>query len=266
MTLAAAEAPRSRWPAPVRAARAAFVFLSRLPVGGFPYSADEWRWAAAHFPLVGVVIGAFGAGVYAAAHGLGSSVAAVLALTTTVLLTGAFHEDGLADTADAMGGAHGAKGVLEILKDSRVGSYGGTALVLTLLLRVSCLSQLGVMQALPALVLSHTFARTGPVWLMTTLPYVSLGAQAKGSSVAAASTPQAVVASIWALACGAAIAALDGGWWAAVSAAALAVASVNVVLRAWFRARVGGFTGDFLGAAEQVGESAVLLCVLGCVA
>src|SRR5262245_65000895 len=93
------------WPA-LRGVRAAFVSFSRLPLGGYPYAAREWRWAPAHLPLVGVVIGALSAGAWLLAQkaGLSSTLAATLAVGISILASGALHEDGLADAADGLGG------------------------------------------------------------------------------------------------------------------------------------------------------------------
>lgn len=246
--------------APLRGARAAFVFMTRIPVGGFPYSDADWRWAPAHFPLVGIVVGgccALGSAVLASVD---ATVAALFAVAVGVLLTGAFHEDGLADTADALGGSHGGKDLLEILKDSRIGTYGAVALMLALGLRVACLVALGV-AAPVALLLSHVFARTGPVWLIAGLPYVT-GSTAKGSAFAEAGWFQAFVATIWPLVVAVLVVALGGVGWGAVAVAAWVSALATLLLGVHFRARAGGITGDFLGATEQVVEGLVLLSVL----
>ncbi len=244
-------------PASIRGSRAAFVFLTRLPVGGFPYSAEDFRWAPAHFPLVGILVGALGSAVLWTATPLGSVLAAALAVTATVCATGAFHEDGLADTIDALGGAHGQKKILEILKDSRIGTYGATALCLSLVFRIGALSELGS-TGVPLLVLVNGLARTGPVWMMAALPYVS-GEGAKGASVArGGGLAQSAIAGLWMLvACGI-------GVWGGVRpivALALSVAMtlISLWLGRWFRARAGGITGDFLGATEQINEIALLL-------
>src|SRR6478609_6503675 len=88
-------------PAPVRAVRAAFVFFTRLPVGGFPYRKEDWKWAAAHAPFVGLVLGVALGLLERLLLPLGALPAAVLTIAVSLLLTGAFHEDGLADTSDA---------------------------------------------------------------------------------------------------------------------------------------------------------------------
>ncbi len=250
-----------RLPPQLRGLRAAFIFLTRISVGGFPYSAADFAWAPAYFPLVGLVVGGAGAAVLLGTAPLGQSLSAALALTTTVWLTGAFHEDGLADTADALGGAHGQKRILDILKDSRIGAYGAVAISLSLLLRTLGLAELGV-RAIFALPLAHALARTGPVWLMALLPYVT-GPDAKGSSVArGGKLPQATVATAFSLAVCAAYAAL--GWLDLRSLGLSLLASLlcAVWLGRKFVKRAGGIAGDFLGALEQVTELAVLVALL----
>jgi len=116
----------------LRGLPAAFGFLTRLPVGGFPFSPDELRWSSAHFPLVGAVLGAALAAVMMLSARAGTVVAATLAVSAGMLLTGAFHEDGLADTADALGGATDRDKLFVILRDSRIGSFGAAALCMAL--------------------------------------------------------------------------------------------------------------------------------------
>lgn len=255
-------------PPPLRALRAAFVFLTRLPVGGFPYSADDFRWTTAHFPFVGLVVGALGAGVLGLALPLGPELAALLALSVTVYCTGAFHEDGLADTLDALGGAHSKKKVLEILKDSRIGTYGGAGLVLSLTARFLALASLTkhslltpfgpVPSSLLLLPTVHALARVGPVFLMRFLPYASEEG-AKGASVAEGGrTPQLVVASLWGLLVSG-VGVRFGVPPLFYGAGGLLGAALLLHLGRRFRRAVGGFTGDFLGATEQFTEILLLL-------
>lgn len=248
----------SRRSLPLRSIRASFTFLTRLPLGGFPYSDEEFRWAPAHFPLVGSVVGGLAALVFLAGEPLGHVVAASLSVGAAMLTTGAFHEDGLADTMDAMGGATSAPRVFEILKDSRIGSYGTVAIFMVLLLRVTALAELG---DAVALIVAGCVARLGPVWLMATLPYVT-GADSKSSSLSRAGKVQVAVASLWV---GAVLAVLGALGLVSPLACALVVGLAlgsAYLLGRWFRARVGGVTGDFLGATEQVGEVLVLLALL----
>lgn len=252
----------------IRAMRAAVIFMSRIPAGGFPYSEEEFRAAPGHFPFVGLLVGACAAPALLLAPVLGAMLSACLALCVSVWVTGAFHEDGLADTADALGGAHSGKKMHDILKDSRIGTYGACALAFSLLIRTFALARLlevvGLDRTLLApvlLVLIHVLSRVGPVGLMASLPYVS-GEGAKGSSVAkGGALPHMIMSLFWGLS------ALIGAIFLGLSAslAALLVVVLLVVsggLRAWFKKRAGGFTGDFLGATEQVLEIALLLSLL----
>jgi adenosylcobinamide-GDP ribazoletransferase len=241
----------------IRGLPAAFAFLTRLPVGGFPYSTDELRWGSAHFPLVGAVLGAALAAVILLSARAGPIVAAALAVSVGMLLTGAFHEDGLADTADALGGASDREKVFLILRDSRIGSFGAAALCMVLLLRVALLSTLASAAPL-ALVLTQSLARLPPVWLMAVLPSVSPEG-AKSTAIARAGGPQVAVASGWvALLFGGAAAAKLLDW--RVLASLLVVAALTAAICGLrFIRRAGGLTGDFLGATEQVLECTLLL-------
>jgi adenosylcobinamide-GDP ribazoletransferase len=240
-------------PPPLRGARAAFAFLSRIPVGGFPYRPLDWRWAPAHFPLVGVVVGSLSALVFVVAHPLGSWLAAVLALATSIALTGAFHEDGLADSADGLGGAHEPEAVLAIMKDSRIGTYGALALGLSLCLRIAAIGPLKPSQA-GSIVLVHCLARIGPVWLLATQPYVSSQNASKGSVVAGTGMTQASVALLYGL-----LSLLICSWAGSIDALDAAVllgtlVLMTLLLARYFKARLGGVSGDLLGASEQLGE------------
>lgn len=242
----------------LRGGRAAAIFLTRVPLGGFPFSRDDWRWSSAYFPFVGLVLGGAQAVVFVCCIGAGPHVAATVAVIASLLLTGAFHEDGLADTADALGGGYTRERVFEILKDSRVGSFGASALVVVLLLRVLLLARLDGL-APWALIATQGASRVPPIWLMTVMPYVSGDAEAKSKLVARAGPAQAAVATFF------------GAVAVAVAAFALRlsfrdVATLTFVsllisgICGWrFRARLGGITGDFLGATQQVGECALLL-------
>ena len=258
----------------IRGARAAFVFMTRMPVGGFPYSAEEWRWASAWFPLVGLVIGGVCAAVWILVAPLGSWVAAITVLVVSILLTGAFHEDGLADTSDALGGAHDRAKIFVILKDSRVGAFGALALVVTVAFRLVLLAQLGsvapgdatpadALAAAPAaLLLAHCLARVGPVWLMVAMPYVS-DAAAKSRQVTRAGVGQCILASAIGVAAAWGLVAAGGSISATGALAAFAAMALATALCGWrFRVRAAGVTGDFLGAAEQVNEIVILIALL----
>jgi len=242
----------------LRGARAALVFLTRVPVGGFPYSTEEWRWASAWFPLVGLVVGGVCAAVWWLVAPLGPWVAAITVLVVSILLTGAFHEDGLADTADALGGAYDRAKIFVILKDSRVGAFGALALVISIAFRLVLLARLG--SAAPAaLLLAHCLARVGPVWLMVAMPYVS-DAASKSRQVTRAGVAQGVLATAVGVAAVGGLTVAGGSINATAAFAAMILATAVCGWR--FRARAGGVTGDFLGAAEQVNEIVILFTIL----
>ncbi|MEL6430119.1 MAG: adenosylcobinamide-GDP ribazoletransferase [Planctomycetota bacterium] len=261
-------------PAPLRGLRAAFVFMTRVPLGGFPYRDADWRWASAHFPAVGLVVGAVAAAVHTLLAPYGLTVAAVAAVAASIAVTGAFHEDGLADSADALGGGLEPKErVLEILKDSRLGTYGSTALILSILGRVALIAELGGGEPLDArlggdalslscaawgLVCAHAVARVAPVLLMAALPYATHDAHSKSRHLLGTTWLQALCASLW----GALVLAVAPVPIATVAGLAAALLLVTVWTGRRFVKRVGGITGDFLGALEQFGEPIVLLAFL----
>jgi adenosylcobinamide-GDP ribazoletransferase len=249
--------PKRRGPPIVRGVRAAFAFFTRLPVGGFPYDAHELAWAPAHAPLVGGMLGAALGILDACLLPLGAFPAAALVLGVSMLLTGALHEDGLADTSDALGGGHEPSRVFAILKDSRIGSFGAAAIAISVLVRASLLAQLAE-ACVWALPLAWCAARVGPVWLMALLPYVTPVSEAKSARVVRADWRRALVASAWFL--GAAAYAVGQGWVGLTRTviAAGAVAAVTLLTGLRYQRRVGGITGDFLGATEQLGEMAIL--------
>ena len=259
-------------------------FFTRIPITGrladwVGYSPEQFRASAAHFPGVGLLVGAVAAGVFASAQALLPDtaftplLAAVLSTVATVLLTGAFHEDGLADVADGLGGSHERERALDIMKDSRVGAFGALALVLALLCKVALLALLGSVQVLAldgdeaawpalyvyvALVLGHVVSRGLPLLLIRWLPHVGDTATSKSKPLAdQISRSRLVLAFIWCfMPLALALLALD--------AINLIVAcSFAVVTLLWmgrlFKRRLQGFTGDCLGATQQVCELAFYL-------
>ncbi|MFT3666767.1 adenosylcobinamide-GDP ribazoletransferase [Piscinibacter sp.] len=254
----------ARWRREWRLVCMAVQFLTRLPApAGAAFEPALMRHAARHFPLVGALVGAFGAALALAAGALWPpAVAAALAVAGTVWLTAAFHEDGLADTFDALLGAAPRDKALAIMKDSRIGSYGAAALLLGLLLRVLLLAELlarAPLAAAAAFVACHAAGRALAVALMASLPYAREGSQQAGAAVRDVTgfdVAWAVASGVLALALAASV--QPAAWPAAVAAVGV-LALLLLVLRGWLRRRLGGYTGDTLGAAEQFGELAVLL-------
>jgi len=241
----------------------ALQFLTRLPVRLERFEPAWLNDCVRHFPLVGVLVGGVGAMVLVGAAQLWPAwVAALLALSTTVALTGGFHEDGLADTFDALGGVVSRDRALIIMKDSRIGSYGALALGLSLLLRAALLAVLAqrpLMGAVAALLASHSLARAAAVGVMVSLPYGGDAEHAKAKPLALAVAPfNFGVALGWCALLGLALS-VAGIPLTRLLAALAAATVVALLMRHWLHARLSGYTGDGLGATEQLAEIAVLL-------
>jgi adenosylcobinamide-GDP ribazoletransferase len=247
-------------------------FFTRLPVTGalarwVGFSPDMLRASAAHFPGVGWLVGLAGCVVFAGlswvlpATVFTPLAAAVASTICTVWLTGAFHEDGLADLVDGLGGSADRERALEIMKDSRIGAFGAIALVLALLLKVALLATLASVSptaVLAALLAAHVVSRFWPLVLIRTLAYVGDAAGSKSKPLAERITP----AALW----------LGAAWCAVPVALAVVAQGPAVVLSGvvasaaaawWMRRllvrRLAGFTGDALGATQQLGELAFYL-------
>jgi adenosylcobinamide-GDP ribazoletransferase len=255
----------------------ALQFLTRLPVPRWVGFQAGWlNECVRHFPAVGLLIGLLGAATWwLAAQVWPPMVAVVLSMAATVWLTGAFHEDGLSDTCDALGGAVGRDKALLIMKDSRIGAYGAVALVLMLGLKAATLEGLarhGPWWPAMALVWAHAASRAVAVTLMRALPYGGDIEHAKAKPLAlSVPTNAVVVAWCWVLAASLLLVGLSpfADPWSrllpAMLAACLACAGVAVVCARWYRQRLGGYTGDALGAAQQFSEVAALLAWLAVV-
>jgi adenosylcobinamide-GDP ribazoletransferase len=268
----------------------ALQFFSRVPVTGrlaawAGYSPAMLRASAAHFPGVGWLVGGVVALLSAAllawlpASMFSPLVVAVLGTVVSVLMTGAFHEDGLADVADGLGGSPDRLRALEIMKDSRVGAFGAIAMMLALLAKVSLLAVLGALGAGVlgvALFTAHVVSRTWPLLTIRLLPHVGDAAGSKSKPLAEQISGAALgVAFLWCFGALApvviaqaaadfiAIPGLLGSSWLALAAllgAGLVASGLAWGWMArWFARRLQGFTGDCLGATQQVCEIAFYL-------
>ncbi len=237
--------------------RGAVAFLTRVPVGARPIDDQAWSWSPAWFPFVGLWIGAVSYWVFRFAAPVGAFGAAALTIAVGLLVTGALHEDGLADSADALLGAVSRERALEILKDSRIGSYGAATLTLALLLRVSLLSQLGFDDWLPFL-LAPSLGRLGPLWLLTVVGHAAPN-QCKNKDFMGVGRSRAACATLFMLVACATMLGVAPNQWPRVAAAWITTALVTIYVGRLARRRLGGITGDLLGAAEQIGEIGILL-------
>ncbi|ACA18724.1 cobalamin-5-phosphate synthase CobS [Methylobacterium sp. 4-46] len=256
------------WP-PLLDLAACLRFYSRLPVPALPGEADghaapDFRTAPRMLPIAGMLIALPSAVALLGGLGLGLGpfIAGTLAALALTLATGALHEDGLADLADGFGGGADAVRRLDIMRDSRIGTYGAAALILAYALRIGALATLAdrigwrAALVLPA---AAALSRTASLWPLFALP----PARPDGAAQAVGQPTGATCAVAWAL-CGAL---LVGAWALGLPASGLALAGLLAALSAWTMSRmaerlIGGQTGDVIGASQQVAEIAALLALL----
>lgn len=227
--------------------------LSRLPV-----KADGKRGAAAAwaFPLVGLITGGVAAacGWILLALGLSASLTAGLALVVMITVTGAMHEDGLADTVDGLWGGWDTARRLEIMKDSRIGAYGVIALVLSLLLRWVALTALAGAGMLPvALIAISALSRAPMVLMMASMPHARK--DGLSASVGRVDAKTAIIA----VGIASLIAITLLGWVGITAMIAVLIAGIFCALVAM--RKIGGQTGDILGATQQIAEIAALIAL-----
>lgn len=246
--------------------RVAVQFLTRLPVPGLRDFEPEWTARSArYFPLVGALVGLASAAVFVVASEVWSGALPVLlAIAAGVLITGAFHEDGLADTFDGLGGGQTRERRLEIMKDSRIGAFGALGLGLTLAIKIAALGELSAWTGAFALVAAHAGGRAAAVIAMRVLPYAGDRDRAKVKPVADGVTSKevfiAVLFAILALIPLLVVTPLT-------ACVALAAGGAVATLTAQAAAKlIGGWVGDTLGATEQMFEVGFLLACAGVLA
>lgn len=235
-------------------------YFTRVPVPRWVGFEPAWLNAAArYFPLVGVLIGALGALVYLAAlRVFPASVAVLLSMAVTLLATGAFHEDGLADCLDAFGGAYTHEDVLRIMHDSRIGAFGAIGLVVALALKWQTLAALPPARAAMLMIAAHAASRACAISYLVSLEYVRPEGKAKPVA-------QRMSVSAWLCACVFGVPWLFWPMWSATPdwragvATLVVLAVLRYVLGRYFVRRIGGYTGDCLGFAQQVFEIAIYL-------
>jgi adenosylcobinamide-GDP ribazoletransferase len=229
-------------------------YFTRVPVPRWVgFERDYLNAAARYFPLVGAMVGGVAALVYLAAiRVFPSSVAVLLSMAATLVLTGAFHEDGLADSVDAFGGAYTRDDALRIMHDSRIGAFGAIAWMIALALKWQALAALPPQRVAWTMIAAHAASRVFAISYLVTLDYVR--AEGKAKPVAQRmSVPSFMLAMVFGL-----------PWlflidvrFACVTIVVLAV--MRFVIGRYFVRRIGGYTGDCLGFAQQVFELAIYL-------
>jgi adenosylcobinamide-GDP ribazoletransferase len=237
----------------------AIMFFTRIPVpANLPFSKELLNRAIRYFPLVGALVGVLTGLVFMAASMVfPTSIALLLSMISGILITGAFHEDGFADFCDGYGGGYTTEKVLEIMKDSRLGTYGTIGLLAMLAVKWASLNSLSLESVVPVLIAAHIFSRVAPVWLIFTVPYIRADEQSKAKPLGNEATMGSVV-----IASVTAIIALV--WIPSEKMVVLVLVQflVFVLFRAYIIRRTGGYTGDVLGALQQLSEVAFYLVMI----
>lgn len=239
--------------------RTALMFYTRIPVGNIKgYESSMLSQSTRFFPVIGLLVGALSAGVFwLFMQVLPVNVAVLLSMAFSVYLTGAFHEDGFADFCDGFGGGYTKEKVLTIMKDSRIGTYGSVGLLFMLGTKYFSLTALAPEPIMLSLIAGNTISRLMPVVLLYTSHYVREDLASKAKPIGMRDT---VGAFLFALATGA-----IPFLWLSVEVAivvVVALAIVFLIFRAYIHRKLGGYTGDVLGALQQLSEVTFYLSVL----
>lgn len=236
----------------------ALQFLTRLPVPiGDAYTPERMARSVRYYPLVGAVIGSLCAGIFLLADAaLPRLVAVILSVGFGLLLTGAFHEDGLADTFDGVGGGLDRESTLRIMRDSRLGTYGAAALFMALMLKVTALASLPAWSIVWLIIAAHAASRMSALLVIATSRYVRQ--EGTGKPVAQGMTSAGLM---FASACSL-LAAVPLGlthppsaWLACI----LGLFLGHMAARLFYERKLGGYTGDTLGAVQQFSEIGLYL-------
>jgi adenosylcobinamide-GDP ribazoletransferase len=237
-------------------------FFTRIPVPSvLDFQETDLNRAVKYFPLIGYIVGLIGVvAFYLAMQVFTHPIAVLISMAATIFATGAFHEDGLADSADGLGGVWGRAQVLAIMQDSRLGTYGAIALFMGLMAKYQLLAAMHADTVMAVLICAHALSRLSAVWLMAALPYARPSGKAKPLATEV-SRVDLWVANIFGLLPLLVLLVLIenslGSWRATLSLLLLLLGSVGAVWWWWrmlLKRKLGGYTGDTLGAIQQISE------------
>ncbi len=237
----------------------ALLFYTRIPVRReMEYSRQMLNNSSRYFPLVGILIGALSAGVFLLFLYSGSLPVAVLcSMVAGILLTGAFHEDGLADSIDGFGGGYSPEARLRIMKDSRIGTFGTLALVLSLALKFLLICELPAEDIPWILLMAHALSRLNPILLMYSSTYVRFDEGGKAKDVGERGPlVNLLFASVFAFL---PLYFID---WNRIPFILPALFILLLAFRAFIHRRVQGYTGDLLGALQQLSELLIYMLMV----
>lgn len=237
----------------------ALMFYSRIPVPKTTsYSETDLNRATKYFPLLGIMVGCIVALVYWLAHFIfPNSLAIILSMVAGIFVTGSFHEDGFADVCDGFGGGWTAEDRLRIMKDSRIGTYGTVGLIFILLLKYISIGEFKPDQIPLVLILSHTLSRLMPVLVIRIGKYARNDATSKvkplGKSITKAEFLIAILIGILPMVL----------FWNPYVLLVILLPLISTLwLSSYFEKRIGGYTGDCLGAIQQVSETGIYITLL----
>ncbi len=229
------------------------MFLTRIPTPEVEYSKEILNKATRFFPLVGAIVGVLNfASFWLANQFFSKEISIVISMVFLFLLTGGFHEDGLADTCDALGGGYTKEKILEIMKDSRIGSFGVLGLFSILLLKFLALREIVPSNLFMAFILGHSLSRLQPVWIMLFLRYVQFEGKSKPIAVQPSYTTFSI-ANLTVLSFILLFQKVELFWLF------LPVGIFTLLYSLYLKRKIYGYTGDCLGAGQQISEVLVYL-------
>ncbi len=237
----------------------AIMFYTRIPIPKIKdYNNGMLSKSTRYFPLIGLIVGVLTALVYFGfSKILPSEIAILLSMAFSVYLTGAFHEDGFADFCDGFGGGYTKEKVLTIMKDSRIGTYGSVGLIFMLATKFLALNALNTSLLIGIIIAGHTFSRIIPVALIYITQYVREDETSKSKPIGHRGS---YLALFFAIITGL-VPVIWIGWFAALIFS-IAILFVTLIFKRYIVKKIGGYTGDVLGALQQITEVVFYLCIL----
>ena len=241
-------------------------FFTRIPAPSFAvFQESDLNHSVKYFPLIGCLVGLIGlAAYYIAGYIFPHTVAVLISMAATVFATGAFHEDGLADSADGLGGGWQREQVLTIMQDSRLGTYGAVALFFALMTKFQLLTSMHADTVMQIFICAHALSRLSAVWLMTALPYAKADINSSGKAKPLATEISRndfwlanlfgllpLFALLWVIQTN------MQNWQITLGYVCLLVAAIGAGWYWWLsllKRKLGGYTGDTLGAIQQISE------------
>ena len=241
----------------------AIVYFTRIPgIRNAPFDETAQRQALKYFPLIGWLVGAIGALIlYLGSLIVPASIAVVGAIIAMLLITGAMHEDGLADSVDAFGGGYDRERILTIMKDSNLGVFGGLALIVTLAMKTLLLLELTALNVgltMLAIMFTQASSRFAVLLIPASLDYVQHSPDSKSRPMVGKRFPVSSVAFSGLIIALPLLFLNDLAYWSGLLVALVA----SFALSLYFKSRIGGYSGDCLGATQQITELLIYLTLL----